>query len=640
MSGTFNISTTFGASGVSKMNYTIGDFQLAGYGQGAMLNIRTMSSYTTFGPIDQIQTSSDGSANCYLDLHVSTITGARPITVTYSGGFGYTNGIQTTPALATPGTYSIANFTYPSFIIGSNVVQQLSAARTGYDAALGYIAGPKGFLMAASTGNPYDPNNAAVVLPPSLTGYHGTGSGDVKVQLSDGTGTLNHLAIFNATGGLTDGGSGAGVSSINSTTGPFTFSFSAGAGSCTGTTCTFTGLGTGGGSVTNFIAGTWVSWLTPSVLTSTTTPVLSVAATTGLTANQFLATPNGSSGPVGLRTIVNADIPTTLTGITIDGVNPTTMGYVDPTSSIQTQLNVKQNALTNPVTGPGSGATIGHMAVMGNTSGTSITDGGAIPSVGTWGALNYPTWVSGAPFVKMTAAGTFALDTNTYLTSSGVSGMTSGQIPVAASGTTITSSKVLAGSGSGITTGPTSSTNLDCANFSGTGGQIADSGSPCGSGSGGLSGMTAGQVPVAATASTVTSSKALGGSGSGITTGPTSSISGDAAGFTGTNGQLQDLGYAPASALNCTTVSSLSPVGGGCYQLSTSSSVAMPAASTFANNAFNVQTESGATATFTGTTLSSDAGCSGFLSGSTLALTGNHAISVKSDGTNVWASCL
>jgi hypothetical protein len=40
-----------------------------------------------------------------------------------------------------------------------------------------------------------------------------------------------------------------------------------------------------------------------------------------------------------------------------------------------------------------------------------------IPTVGTWGALNYPTWTTGTPFVKMTAVGTFALDTNTYLTS-------------------------------------------------------------------------------------------------------------------------------------------------------------------------------------------------------------------------------
>jgi hypothetical protein len=42
-----------------------------------------------------------------------------------------------------------------------------------------------------------------------------------------------------------------------------------------------------------------------------------------------------------------------------------------------------------------------------------------IPTIGTWGALNYPTWTTGTPFVKMTAAGTFALDTNTYLTSVG-----------------------------------------------------------------------------------------------------------------------------------------------------------------------------------------------------------------------------
>lgn len=42
-----------------------------------------------------------------------------------------------------------------------------------------------------------------------------------------------------------------------------------------------------------------------------------------------------------------------------------------------------------------------------------------IPTVGTWAALNYPTWVSNTPFVKMTAAGTFTLDNNIYLTSIG-----------------------------------------------------------------------------------------------------------------------------------------------------------------------------------------------------------------------------
>jgi hypothetical protein len=55
-----------------------------------------------------------------------------------------------------------------------------------------------------------------------------------------------------------------------------------------------------------------------------------------------------------------------------------------------------------------------------NSSGTLLNCNTAIPTVGSWGALNYPTWASGTPFVKMSASGTFALDTNTYLTSSAI----------------------------------------------------------------------------------------------------------------------------------------------------------------------------------------------------------------------------
>jgi hypothetical protein len=62
------------------------------------------------------------------------------------------------------------------------------------------------------------------------------------------------------------------------------------------------------------------------------------------------------------------------------------------------------------------------------------------------------------------------------LTSSGISGMTATQVPIAATATTITSSKALAGSGSGITTGPTSSTSGNLVSFTGAGGQAADSG--------------------------------------------------------------------------------------------------------------------------------------------------------------------
>lgn len=52
-----------------------------------------------------------------------------------------------------------------------------------------------------------------------------------------------------------------------------------------------------------------------------------------------------------------------------------------------------------------------------STSGNNqILNKPTIPTVGTWGALNYPTWSTGTPFVKMTAVGAFALDTNTYVT--------------------------------------------------------------------------------------------------------------------------------------------------------------------------------------------------------------------------------
>jgi len=61
-----------------------------------------------------------------------------------------------------------------------------------------------------------------------------------------------------------------------------------------------------------------------------------------------------------------------------------------------------------------------------------------IPTVGTWGALNYPTWTTGTPFVKMTAAGTFALDTNTYLT-----GITSSDVTTALGYTPVTNARTL-----------------------------------------------------------------------------------------------------------------------------------------------------------------------------------------------------
>lgn len=79
----------------------------------------------------------------------------------------------------------------------------------------------------------------------------------------------------------------------------------------------------GGGTVTSVSVAATPSWLTGTVATATSTPAITLAATSGLTANQFLATPNGSTGALALRAMMAADLPTSaksgVVGITMDG---------------------------------------------------------------------------------------------------------------------------------------------------------------------------------------------------------------------------------------------------------------------------------------------------------------------------------
>ena len=70
----------------------------------------------------------------------------------------------------------------------------------------------------------------------------------------------------------------------------------------------------------------------------------------------------------------------------------------------------------------------------GGATGLVAATGRTSLGLGTFAVANYPTWTSGTPFLKMTAAGTFALDTNTYLTTAVTSIATAGLI----SGGTIT----------------------------------------------------------------------------------------------------------------------------------------------------------------------------------------------------------
>jgi hypothetical protein len=71
--------------------------------------------------------------------------------------------------------------------------------------------------------------------------------------------------------------------------------------------------------------------------------------------------------------------------------------------------------------------------------------------------------------------------------------------------------------------------------------------------------MTAGQIPVAATSTTVTSSMALAGTGLGIVTGPTTSVSGDVITYNGTTGGIQDSGVLLTSLAPLTSPSFTTP---------------------------------------------------------------------------------
>jgi hypothetical protein len=93
--------------------------------------------------------------------------------------------------------------------------------------------------------------------------------------------------------------------------------------------------------------------------------------------------PSGGGGGGGTITSVTATAPVVSSGgatpaISMPAANTAVDGYL--AHADWNTFNGKQAALVNPVTGPGSGATVGHLAMIGNTSGTSIIDGGAVPS--------------------------------------------------------------------------------------------------------------------------------------------------------------------------------------------------------------------------------------------------------------------
>jgi hypothetical protein len=134
----------------------------------------------------------------------------------------------------------------------------------------------------------------------------------------------------------------------------------------------------GSGTVTS-VALTTPAWLSVSGSPVTTSGTLAVTATTGQTANQFLATPNGSTGAVALRAIAAADVPT---------LNQNTSGSAASfTGSLSGDVSGTQSATSvNKI----NGVSLGGLAtgILKNTTSTGVP---SIAVAGDFPTLNQNT---------------------------------------------------------------------------------------------------------------------------------------------------------------------------------------------------------------------------------------------------------
>ena len=179
---------------------------------------------------------------------------------------------------------------------------------------------------------------------------------------------------------------------------------------------------------------------------------LILGSNASIVANIHLTNVNGTSG------LVNTSSATTYVyGSPLQvGVNPTPSGV----SNVSVGFNITSSNIT----------AVGELITAASTAGSA---GFNLPhGVSPTAPVNGDVWTTTAGLfaqINGSTVGPFSTSSGT-----GLSGMTAGQVPIAATATTVISSKAIAGSGAAITSGPNTSTSNDLACFTGTLGQLAD----------------------------------------------------------------------------------------------------------------------------------------------------------------------
>jgi hypothetical protein len=262
-------------------------------------------------------------------------------------------------------------------------------------------------------------------------------------------------------------------------------------------------------------------------------------------------------------------------GITTGPVSGTTAGHVVSEQGTTGQVQDSGTALASlaPLASPTFTGTVNGitatMVGLGNVTNNAQTQAAIVPNtapaaaqilVGNAGGTAYaPVLVSGDS--SMTSAGvmtnsklngTAFAGTNGHLVSFGAANIPADSGLVAANQVNASSPGVgiahFAGSTQSVTSSLIAIADLSASGTPSSTTYLRGDNTWATVAAGGLSGMTAGQVAIAASGTTVTSSEALAGAGAGITTGP---VSGTTAGHIvseqGTTGQVQDSGTALAS---------------------------------------------------------------------------------------------
>lgn len=244
----------------------------------ALSNKDLTSGTNTFPTFNQNTTGNAATVTTNANLTGPITSVGNATSIASQTGTGTKFVVDTSPTLITP---NIGVATGTSLQLSGLTVS--SAVAT--DAS-------KNLVSVTNTGTG---NNVLAASPTLTSPALGTPTALVGTNIT-GTGASFTAGTVSTISGLITAGSGVTITGTGTSGSPYSIAATGG----------------GTGTVTSVALSTNASYLTVTGSPVTSSGTLTANKTTGLTANQFVATPNGSTGTADLRAIVVADLPTSV----------------------------------------------------------------------------------------------------------------------------------------------------------------------------------------------------------------------------------------------------------------------------------------------------------------------------------------